>query len=392
MGAHPAGGRAHRPATTCAGGSAAESFVLQAFVGPIVLAAVVSLAFGGSFGLKAKIGVVAADRSPVAVGLQDQLIASSGHGLTFSAVPDSGRGPARVDDGHARRRGGHPRRASRRRWPARTPVAVQVVAGAEHQIGRRGLPGRRRRVRGPGRTRCAWPRSRCWPRGGPPPIRRRSSRPTCPCRCTSWAPGSGCRRPPRVGPGMGLLFLFLSVSTVARSLLEERRLRVLDRIRSAPVSFTSILLGKCAGLVLVGCVSMTVLWGATAALLGAHWGAPGAVVLLIVASSLAVAGVGRGGGGDGRHRADGRHLRDDVRLRVRHPRGEPGAPVTAAAGSAQAVAGHPERLGPAWVRRAVGRKGRGDGHPPARRRCSSSGPSSPGTIAAVLLPRRLAPR
>ena len=91
---------------------------------------------------------------------------------------------------------------------------------------------------------------------------------------------------------MGLLFLFLSVSTVARSLLEERRLKVLDRIRSAPVSFTSILLGKCAGLVLVGCVSMTVLWGATSVLLGARWGEPGAVVLLIIASSLAVAGVG----------------------------------------------------------------------------------------------------
>ena len=47
-----------------------------------------------------------------------------------------------------------------------------------------------------------------------------------------------------VGPGIGLLFLFLSVAIVARSLFEEQRQRVLDRDPAAPVSMRAVLLGK----------------------------------------------------------------------------------------------------------------------------------------------------
>jgi ABC-2 type transport system permease protein len=94
-----------------------------------------------------------------------------------------------------------------------------------------------------------------------------------------------------VGPGIGLLFLFLSVAVVARTLWEEKRQRVLDRIRAAPVSMAAILLGKGIGVVLLGCVTMGVLWATTSLLLGASWGDPLGVSALIFASATAVAGI-----------------------------------------------------------------------------------------------------
>ena len=48
-------------------------------------------------------------------------------------------------------------------------------------------------------------------------------------------------------PGMGLLFLFLSVGAIARDLLTDKRTGLLDRIRAGPVGDAAILAGKGAG-------------------------------------------------------------------------------------------------------------------------------------------------
>jgi ABC-2 type transport system permease protein len=94
-----------------------------------------------------------------------------------------------------------------------------------------------------------------------------------------------------VGPGIGLLFLFLSVAIVARSLFEEKRLRVLDRVRAAPVSMGAVLLGKGLGVVVLSSVTMGVLWLATSMLLGASWGDPVGVSAIVLAAAVAVAGI-----------------------------------------------------------------------------------------------------
>jgi ABC-2 type transport system permease protein len=267
-----------------------RSFLLQAFVGPLVLAGVVSLAFGGSFGFDEHIGVVAADHSEIGDRLTRQLVAASGDGLTFTAVPDATVARRRVRSGSLDGALVIPA-GFQDSLATPTPLAVQVITDPQQQIGEAVA----RSVAGGFAARVNAGRLAAFAlladgRPAPDP----ASLLAVDLPVTLRQRGSGARLSPAasVGPGMGLLFLFLSVSTVARSLLEERRLRVLDRILSAPVSFASILLGKCAGIVLVGCVSMTVLWGATSLLLGAHWGAPAAVAVLIVASSLAVAGLG----------------------------------------------------------------------------------------------------
>jgi ABC-2 type transport system permease protein len=267
-----------------------RSFLLQAFVGPIVLAGVVSLAFGGNFGFNEKIGVVAADHSEISDQLTHQLVSASGGGLTFIAVPDAAVARRRVRSGSLDGAVVIPA-GFQASLSGPTPLAVQVVTDSQQQIGQAVA----RSVAGAFAARVNAGRLATFAlldAGRPAPDAASLLSVDLPVSLRQR--GSGTRLSPAaaVGPGMGLLFLFLSVSTVARSLLEERRLRVLDRILSAPVSFASILLGKCAGIVLVGCVSMTVLWGTTAVLLGAQWGAPAGVVVLIVASSLAVAALG----------------------------------------------------------------------------------------------------
>jgi ABC-2 type transport system permease protein len=91
------------------------------------------------------------------------------------------------------------------------------------------------------------------------------------------------------GPAMALLFLFLLVGALARDLLAEQRLRVLDRVRAAPVRDTAILAGKAASVVAVAIVTLAVIWGVTGVALGADWGDPLGVALLIAAVSLAIA-------------------------------------------------------------------------------------------------------
>jgi ABC-2 type transport system permease protein len=93
------------------------------------------------------------------------------------------------------------------------------------------------------------------------------------------------------GPSMGLLFLFLSVSAISRDLLAERRIGLLDRLRAGPVTDAALLSGKGASVVVVGTASLLVIWAVTSLALGADWGDPAGVVLLIVAAALAVAGI-----------------------------------------------------------------------------------------------------
>jgi ABC-2 type transport system permease protein len=93
------------------------------------------------------------------------------------------------------------------------------------------------------------------------------------------------------GPAMGLLFLFLSVGAVARDLLTDERTGLLDRIRAGPVSDATILAGKGLAVVVTCLASLLVIWLVTSLLLGADWGDPAAVALLLIAVSLTIGGV-----------------------------------------------------------------------------------------------------
>ena len=100
--------------------------------------------------------------------------------------------------------------------------------------------------------------------------------------------------------GMAVFSLFFTVQFGISSLLDERREGTLSRLLAAPIPRWSILAGKFTTSFVLGVVSMAVLVVATSLLLGAEWGDPVGVALLIVV------------GIPGRHGPNGTHcnLRD----------------------------------------------------------------------------------
>ncbi|NGY66531.1 ABC transporter permease, partial [Lentzea sp. NEAU-D13] len=89
---------------------------------------------------------------------------------------------------------------------------------------------------------------------------------------------------------MAVFFLFFAVQLGMTGLLEERRLGTMTRLLAAPVRRSSILAGKLLTSVAIGVLSMTVLIVASSFLMGAHWGNPVGVALLVVSGVLAATG------------------------------------------------------------------------------------------------------
>ena len=91
--------------------------------------------------------------------------------------------------------------------------------------------------------------------------------------------------------GMAVFSLFFTVQFGILSLLDERREGTLSRLLAAPIPRWSILAGKLTSSFVLGVVSMAVLVVATSLLLGAEWGDPVGVALLIVVGVLAAMAV-----------------------------------------------------------------------------------------------------
>ncbi len=92
-------------------------------------------------------------------------------------------------------------------------------------------------------------------------------------------------------PSMAILFMFLTLGQGARSMIVERDEGTLFRLRSMPVPTSSILIGKVAGVMVVGMGSMAVTWIVTSTFFGANWGNPVAVAMVAVATVIAVTGI-----------------------------------------------------------------------------------------------------
>lgn len=91
--------------------------------------------------------------------------------------------------------------------------------------------------------------------------------------------------------GMAVFFLFFTVQFGVSSLLEERFHGTLPRLLGAPISRWSILGGKGLTSFVLGLTSMAVLAVATTVFIGAEWGKPLGVAILMVAGVLAALGI-----------------------------------------------------------------------------------------------------
>ena len=91
--------------------------------------------------------------------------------------------------------------------------------------------------------------------------------------------------------GMAVFFLFFTVQFGVSSLIEERTVGTMPRLLAAPIHRMSIVAGKAIASFVIGLTSMVVLATATSLLVGAEWGDPVGVGLLMVCGVLAALGI-----------------------------------------------------------------------------------------------------
>ncbi|MEZ5094036.1 ABC transporter permease [Nocardioides sp.] len=91
----------------------------------------------------------------------------------------------------------------------------------------------------------------------------------------------------QLAAGMATFFLFFTVQFGVLGLLEERREKTLARILAAPVPPWQLLASKVLVSFVLGLVSMAFMVGFSSLLLGADWGNPLGVALLVVSGVLA---------------------------------------------------------------------------------------------------------
>jgi ABC-2 type transport system permease protein len=91
--------------------------------------------------------------------------------------------------------------------------------------------------------------------------------------------------------GMAIFFLFFTVQFGVSGLLEEERDGTLARLMAAPIARVAVIAGKGILSFVLGVVSMGVLIIASDLLMGADWGAPLGVTILVVTGVLAAIGI-----------------------------------------------------------------------------------------------------
>lgn len=93
------------------------------------------------------------------------------------------------------------------------------------------------------------------------------------------------------GASMAILLLFFSTGLAAQSILEDKENRTLDRMLSGPTTLWSILIGKVVAVGAMAVLGFITVWLVTTFVFDADWGSAPAVMVLIVFTIFALAGV-----------------------------------------------------------------------------------------------------
>jgi ABC-2 type transport system permease protein len=90
---------------------------------------------------------------------------------------------------------------------------------------------------------------------------------------------------------MAVMFVFFATQYGALAIHSDRQNGTLARLLAAPIAPGAILFGAALASLVLGLVAMTVLWAVTTFLVGASWGTPALVALLIVCAVIAATGL-----------------------------------------------------------------------------------------------------
>jgi linearmycin/streptolysin S transport system permease protein len=105
------------------------------------------------------------------------------------------------------------------------------------------------------------------------------------------APARQAGRQTFYAAAMAIMFVFFATQYGALAIHADRQTGTLTRLLAAPISAGAILFGAALASMALGIVSMSVLAVASTLLVGAHWGPPLAVGVLILAAAVAASGV-----------------------------------------------------------------------------------------------------
>jgi ABC-2 type transport system permease protein len=265
-----------------------RSFLILAIAGPLVIATIISLAFGSDDGFDATFGIVDADGSDLGEGVVSALTGDD-IGLDFEEVDSVAAARAGIEDGDLDAVVVVPEGFAAS-LAGDDPADVEVLAESDGQVSgdvARAVAGEISARANAGRLAAATAAAL----GEPAPDAATLGAIDLPVTIEAEGTGGDVSPAAYFGPSMGIFFLFLTIGTVASDLLADKRTGVVDRIRGGPVGAAALLAGKGLAVVVTGVTSLVVIWAATSLLLGADWGDPAGVLVLIVSAALAVAGI-----------------------------------------------------------------------------------------------------
>ncbi|GAA4427135.1 ABC transporter permease [Actinokineospora soli] len=268
--------------------------ILIALVAPIVLATMFGFALGGDDDppLRATIGIVDHDRGEFPASVQREALgAEELRGvLTFRPYPDEAAARAAIDSGEA---------GAAIVFPAGFTASVGEGEGGEVTVLESadtplaGVIARSMVDRISALVEARTLAVRASLRAGVPPedvklfVERNGAAGPTLSLASDPVSGGAIDMAVYYGSGMAVMFAFFVVGLSARSLLTERQLGTLARMRAAPIPAWTAVAGKGAVGFLLALVSMVATWLSSELIFGASWGPPLGVLALIVAHVFA---------------------------------------------------------------------------------------------------------
>ncbi len=272
-----------------------RSAIVTAFIGPLAMAIIFSVLVGGASNISLVVGVVDLDDSAATQAIARELAANEqeegGSAVTFEMLASLDEARSAVDDNDLDAAlvlpEGFLRGATQGELPPvlvlrspDRPIAGQVAESVARRV--------TREVEGVALARAAVAVAS----GQDAAARGELLRPTAAFTLAELERGGQeLSTSAYYGASMSILFLFFTVSFAARSLLAEREGGTLARILATPTRAGSVALGKTLAVSVLGLAGFVTVWVVTSLVFDADWGNPLGVLLVMVATVLALAGV-----------------------------------------------------------------------------------------------------
>lgn len=272
-----------------------RSAYVFAVIAPLGLAAVLSAIIPDEQSLEFPFGVLDRDGGAVARAFSEDVLGGLGEEFTIESLDDEDVARRRIRDGDLSAVYVLPAGFSQATTAGQTPPPIEILANPDRPIGRsvaeaiaQGFVGRLDATRAAvsvaiasGADPATAPQLAASIATARPPIALGDL--TAENRRLDAATG--------VAAGMAVFFLLFTVQFGVTGVLEERRVGTLPRLLASPIPSWTVTAAKGLVSVVLGVVSMAVLVVGSSLLLGATWGDPLGVAVLVVAGVLAAVGI-----------------------------------------------------------------------------------------------------